>query len=105
MFGGTMKMRRPSVEKRSAFLAALAFLLGISEVVARAQETPLVSDGAQTSEARFDLHFQFTSVTQYPPGFPALYSGQNSLISEAEHAMLGDTLGALGDGVQVVDTR
>jgi high affinity Mn2+ porin len=54
--------------------------------VARAQEAPLVGEPHPTSEARFDLHFQFTSVTQYHPGFSALYSGQNSLISEAEHA-------------------
>ena len=36
-------------------------------------------------EARFDLHFQLTTVTQTHPRFDAPYSGKNSLSPDSEH--------------------
>ena len=36
-------------------------------------------------DARTDLHFQFTTVTQEHPGFEADYSGRNSLRTDSEH--------------------
>jgi high affinity Mn2+ porin len=59
-----------------------AWEIAMGAAAARAQEALLVGDDAPTSPARFDLHLQFTSVTQYHPSFPA----ENSMIPEAEHA-------------------
>src|SRR6185437_9225984 len=44
-------------------------------------------DTAQQSsvkEERYNFHFQETVITQYKPGFAALYSGQNSLLPKVE---------------------
>jgi len=57
---------------------------GVS-VVANPADAPNPAPESPAPEKRFDAHFQFTSVTQYHPGFPAPYSGQNSLSPEAEH--------------------
>jgi high affinity Mn2+ porin len=55
-----------------------------------AQETPAPAplasaDVPSPSEARFDLHFQLTTVTQYHPSFDAPYTGKNSLSPDEEH--------------------
>ena len=50
-----------------------------------AQEPPAGDETPPVKEARTDLHFQLTTVTQWHPGFDALYSGQNSMSPDAEH--------------------
>lgn len=76
------------VRRRSRVAGAFGLALGIAigGSVARGQEAPQGGDAAPPSANRFDLHFQFTSVTQYHPGFSADYSGKNSLIPDPEHA-------------------
>ncbi|MFY9551467.1 MAG: carbohydrate porin [Thermoanaerobaculia bacterium] len=76
-FGGNLK----------SALIALAVMLRISlgAAVARAQEVSLVRETPSPSEARTDLHFQLTTVTQAHPSFDAPYSGQNSLSPDPEH--------------------
>ena len=53
--------------------------------VAQAPPPDPESPASSPPEKRFDVHFQFTSVTQYHPDFPAPYSGQNSMDPDAEH--------------------
>jgi len=65
---------------------ALALEVAIGAAAVLAQESPAGGDAPPAPEARFDAHFQFTSVTQYHPTFSADYSGQNSLLPEADHA-------------------
>ena len=70
-------------------VTSVAVVLGISlgaAVSASAGDASGRAGHSRASPARFDLHFQFTSVTQYHPGFSADYSGQNSLIPDPEHA-------------------
>jgi high affinity Mn2+ porin len=49
------------------------------------QEAPVVGETPSPREARTDLHFQFTTMTQAHPSFDALYSGRNSQSADAEH--------------------
>src|ERR1700682_3814688 len=76
-FGGVIKLALIPLA------VMLRMTLGVS--VARAQEAPLLGETSPPSEARADLHFQFTTVTQFHPSFGAAYSGQNSLSPESEH--------------------
>ncbi len=75
----------PFCVRRLAYAFGLALTLSGSPPGARAQDAAATTDGAPTRDARFDLHFQLTTVTQYHPGFDAAYSGKNSLSPEAEH--------------------
>jgi high affinity Mn2+ porin len=61
----------------------MASLLSAGSFV-RAQEA-VPAPETPPADARFDVHFQMTTVTQAHPGFDALYSGQNSLSPSAEH--------------------
>ena len=79
-------MSRVDAVRLAATSVALVQGISLGAAVARAQETLPIAETPPASEARFDLHFQFTSVTQYHPGFSADYSGQNSLIPDPEHA-------------------
>ena len=60
-----------------------AVFLCLAACTACAQE--LGTPPESSSPAPFDLHFQFTSVTQTHPSFHADYSGPNSLSPDAEH--------------------
>ena len=72
--------------KRPATATLAAFLFAVAEGLCRGQEAPAPGEAKVPSDARFDLHFQFTTVTQIHPAFPAPYSGQNSLDPNSEHA-------------------
>jgi high affinity Mn2+ porin len=43
------------------------------------------SSPPEPAPSAFDLHFQFTTVTQAHPSFSASYSGKNSLSADSEH--------------------
>jgi high affinity Mn2+ porin len=75
----------PFSVRRLAYALGLALMLAVSPPGARAQDAAATPDGAPPGDARFDLHFQLTTVTQYHPGFDAAYSGKNSLNPDAEH--------------------
>jgi high affinity Mn2+ porin len=50
-------------------------------------QAPVKKDTAEhetVKEDRYSFHFQQTIITQYKPGFKAVYSGQNSLLSKVE---------------------
>jgi high affinity Mn2+ porin len=61
--------------------ALLALICGAS---AAAQDAG-PGAGAPPADARWDAHFQATTVTQWHPSFEAPYSGANSLSPDAEH--------------------
>jgi high affinity Mn2+ porin len=73
------------VGRLAVISVGVALGIAIGAGVACAQDAPPLGEPVPTS-ARFDLHFQFTTVTQYHPGFSADYSGKNSLSPDPEHA-------------------
>ncbi len=79
--------------KRSLTLALFAAALCAAATPAVADETSTNSLGAsgvntrsETPEQAWNWHAQNTDIVQYHPGFPASYSGPNSLRSAAEVA-------------------
>lgn len=67
-------------------LFSCAFLLLICQTsTTRAQPAPAPAP-PEAEEEIFSLHYQATAETQAHPGFPAKYSGQNSMSPEAEAA-------------------
>ena len=75
----------PFSVRRLSYALGLVLMFSGPPPGARAQDAAATPDGAPPREARFDLHFQLTTVTQYHPGFDADYSGKNSLSPDAEH--------------------
>ena len=69
----------------TAARTVVAVLSLVIACFARAQEAPSAGDSPATPEARTNLHFQLTTVTQTHPSFDAPYSGQNSLSPDSEH--------------------
>jgi high affinity Mn2+ porin len=63
---------------RARALAGLVLVLVLAARAAAADQA--------APDARFNLHYQATVATQTHPGFPAQYSGQNSLASGSEWA-------------------
>jgi high affinity Mn2+ porin len=70
------------VRSRRAAAALLALFCGAAS---RAQEAGAGADTAPSAEARWDAHFQATTVTQWHPSFDAPYSGTKSMSPDAEH--------------------
>jgi high affinity Mn2+ porin len=62
----------------------VALQISVGAAVVSAQEAPPEAEPS-ASQARTNLHFQFTTVTQAHPRFDAAYSGQNSLNPDSEH--------------------
>ncbi len=63
---------------------ALPILLLAARGAARAQDLETIPNASGSPDERWNVHFQFTTITQHHPAFPALYSGQNSMSPEAE---------------------
>lgn len=63
----------------------LVILLSVVEIAGA--QSPVTKDTTKhetVKEERYNFHFQETVITQYKPGFAALYSGQNSLLPKVE---------------------
>ena len=58
-------------------------MLVIGGITARAQDAP-GAGLADVAEQKWNLHIQNTDIVQGDPGFPAKYSGPNSLNSKGE---------------------
>ena len=63
-------------------------ILASGGLLARAQDAPgatATNVVANVEEQKWNWHVQNTDIVQGDPGFPARYSGQNSLNSQGEH--------------------
>jgi len=81
--------RRAPADRRGApaTLGWAAMILAANSLVARAQDAPGAATNsavAKGEEQNWNWHVQNTDVVQGDPGFPAKYSGPNSLNSQGE---------------------
>jgi high affinity Mn2+ porin len=85
----TVMRVRPDADTRAG--AVVAALACAGTILARAVEPstnspspPAIESRAETQEQLWNWHAQNTDIVQYHPGFPASYSGPNSLSSASE---------------------
>jgi high affinity Mn2+ porin len=66
------------------FYALIIALFVVKTAFPQAAVKPDTAKQELVKEERYNFHFQETVISQYKPGFSALYSGQNSLSPKAE---------------------
>ena len=90
----SLPLRRLAPSRISGVVALVALLAtapayGRGERDLPSEDKPaseLSGDHPSLAEEWYSLHYQFTGATQYHPSFSAKYTGQNSLVPEAESA-------------------